>query len=111
LTAFRIDYNLFSPKTTVAGVSSLRDSGHNICHAPFPDLQYKTSFMKSNLSTTDRITRLIISAAIVVMFFFHAISGTSGVILLIIAAVLVLTALVSFCPVYFLLGLRTKKKA
>jgi hypothetical protein len=67
--------------------------------------------MKSNLSTTDRITRLIISAAIVVMFFFHAISGTSGVILLIIAAVLVLTALVSFCPVYFLLGLGTKKKA
>jgi hypothetical protein len=67
--------------------------------------------MKSNLGTADRITRLIIAAAITVMYFLHTISGTSGVILLIIAVVLALTALVSFCPLYFLLGLRSRKKA
>jgi hypothetical protein len=45
------------------------------------------------------------------MYFLHTISGTSGIILLIIAVVLALTALVSFCPLYFLLGLRSRKKA
>ena len=67
--------------------------------------------MQSNLSTADRITRLIIAAAVVVMYFLNAISGTSGIALLVIAAVLALTALISFCPIYFALGLRTKKKA
>jgi hypothetical protein len=66
--------------------------------------------MKSNVSTADRITRIIIAVAIVAMYFLDVISGTAGIVLLIIAAVLALTALINFCPLYFLLGLRTNKK-
>jgi hypothetical protein len=66
--------------------------------------------MKSNVSTADRITRIIIAVAIVAMYFLDVISGTTGIVLLIIAAVLALTALINFCPLYFLLGLRTNKK-
>jgi hypothetical protein len=67
--------------------------------------------MKSNVSTADRITRIIIAVAIVAMYFLDVISGTTGIVLLIIAAVLALTALINFCPLYFLLGLSTNKKA
>jgi hypothetical protein len=62
--------------------------------------------MKSNVSTADRITRIIIAVAIVAMYFLDVISGTTGIVLLIIAAVLALTALLNF-----LLGLSTNKKA
>jgi hypothetical protein len=66
--------------------------------------------MKANLGTIDRIARLLIAAAIVVLYFFDLIKGTTAIVLLIIAAVFALTSVISFCPLYAVLHLRTNKK-
>ena len=65
--------------------------------------------MKKNMGTIDRIIRVIIAAVIVVLFFTNQITGTLGIVLIILAAVFLLTSLISFCPLYLPLGLRTNK--
>ena len=65
--------------------------------------------MKANLGNTDKIIRLVISAIIAVLFFTNVISGTVGIIMLVVAGVLLLTSFVSFCPLYWMLGLRSLK--
>lgn len=66
--------------------------------------------MKKNMGSTDRIIRLLLAAVITVLFFTNIISGTLGIILLVFAAVFVLTSLVSFCPLYTLIGMNTCPK-
>ena len=65
--------------------------------------------MKKNMGTIDRIVRILITALIVFLFFTNKITGTIGIVLIIFAAVLVLTSLISFCPLYLPFGLKTKK--
>lgn len=65
--------------------------------------------MKKNMGSADKIIRLIIAAIIVVLSFTHIIEGTLSLILLVVAAVFALTSLVSFCPLYTLLGINTCK--
>lgn len=67
--------------------------------------------MKSNLGTTDKIIRIVIALVIGFLYFTNNISGVFGTILFIVAIILALTVLINFCPLYFLLGLRTNKKA
>ena len=66
--------------------------------------------MKPNMGTTDKIIRILIAVLVAVLFFTHVIEGTLGIILLILAGVFVLTSLVSFCPLYTIIGLNTGKK-
>lgn len=61
----------------------------------------------------DKIIRIIIAAIVALLYFTNVITGTFGIILLILAGVFVLTSLISFCPIYTLLGINTcpaKKK-
>ncbi len=67
--------------------------------------------MKKNMGSTDRIIRLALAALVAVLYFSGVISGTTGIVLLILAFVFVITSLVSFCPLYPLIGLNTNKKA
>ncbi len=69
--------------------------------------------MKKNMGNTDRIVRLLLAAVVAVLYFTNTITGTLGIVLLVAAGVFVLTSLVSFCPLYTLIGLNTcpaKKK-
>ena len=66
--------------------------------------------MKKNMGSADRIIRLIIAAVIAVLFFTNVISGTLGIVLLVLAGVFVLTSLISFCPLYTLVGISTCPK-
>jgi hypothetical protein len=66
--------------------------------------------MKKNMGNADRIIRLLIAAAIAVLYFTHFVTGTVGIVLLVLAAVFVLTSLVSFCPIYAVLGMNTCPK-
>ena len=69
--------------------------------------------MKKNMGNTDRITRLLLAAVVAVLYFTNIITGTLGIVLLVLAGVFVLTSLISFCPLYTLIGLNTcpaKKK-
>lgn len=63
--------------------------------------------MKKNLGSADRIVRLLIAAVIAVLYFSNIITGTLGVILLVVAIVLTLTTVISFCPLYAVLGIST----
>jgi hypothetical protein len=66
--------------------------------------------MKKNVGTIDKVIRTLIALTVAVLYFTHIISGTLGVILLILAVVLVVTSLISFCPIWMALGLSTRKK-
>lgn len=63
--------------------------------------------MKKNMGNTDRIIRLLLAAVVAVLYFTNIISGTLGIVLLVLAGVFVLTSLISFCPLYTLVGLNT----
>ena len=63
--------------------------------------------MKKNMGSTDKIIRLLVAAVIAGLYFSIVITGTWGIVLLVLAGVFVLTSLVSFCPIYTLLGLNT----
>ncbi len=63
--------------------------------------------MKKNMSLADRIIRLILSAIMVSLYVTNIVSGTLGIILLVLASVFTLTSLISFCPLYAILGIST----
>lgn len=65
--------------------------------------------MKKNMGNVDRILRIVVALVIAVLFFTGTISGTLGIILMILGAVFLLTSLVSFCPLYTLVGINTCK--
>jgi len=59
------------------------------------------------MGSTDRIIRLLVAAVIAGLYFTNTITGTLGIVLLALAGVFVLTSVVSFCPLYALVGLNT----
>lgn len=59
------------------------------------------------MGNADRAIRVIIAILVAVLYFTNVISGTLGLILLIVAGVFVLTSLISFCPLYSLVGVNT----
>lgn len=66
--------------------------------------------MTKNMGSTDKIVRLLVAAVIAVLYFTGIISGTLAIFLGIVAIIFVLTSLISFCPLYTLLGINTCKK-
>jgi len=63
--------------------------------------------MKKNMGNIDKIIRILVAIVIAVLFFTNVISGALGIILLVLAGVFVLTSLISFCPLYTLVGVNT----
>lgn len=59
------------------------------------------------MGNTDRIIRLIIAAVFAVLYFTNTVTGTLGIVLLVLGGVFVLTSLISFCPLYTIIGLNT----
>lgn len=60
--------------------------------------------MKTNVGGSDRIIRLVLGAVIIALgFYFKSWWGVIGV-------VPIITGLLNFCPVYYLIGVSTKKK-
>jgi hypothetical protein len=60
--------------------------------------------MKKNLGMTDKIMRGTIAAIIMVLYFADIISGTVAIVFGSIAAILFITSLMSFCPMYSIFG-------
>ncbi len=65
--------------------------------------------MTKNMGGADRIIRLAIAAVLIVLYATHVVTGTGGIVALVVAGIFILTSLVSFCPVYTLLGFKTCK--
>jgi hypothetical protein len=66
--------------------------------------------MKKNVGSIDKLIRVLLAILAVILFFTHVVSGVLGIILLVLAGILVLTSLVSFCPLYFPFGINTGTK-
>lgn len=64
--------------------------------------------MKLNMGTVDRVVRTIVAILIGILYFTGVLSGTLALILGILAVIFLLTSVVSFCPLYALLGLSTR---
>ena len=66
--------------------------------------------MKKNIGTIDKVIRILIAVVVVALYFSNVISGTLAIILLVLSAILVVTSLISFCPLYWPFGLSSSKK-
>jgi hypothetical protein len=66
--------------------------------------------MKKNVGNIDKAIRILIALVVIALYFTNIITGTLGIILLIVAAILILTSIVSFCPIWMILGLSTGNK-
>ena len=69
-----------------------------------------SKYMKANMGTADKFIRVLIGVLIAVLYYLNVISGTTAIIILAIGIVLLITSLVSFCPLYTLLGINTCKR-
>ncbi|NNV56703.1 YgaP family membrane protein [Limnovirga soli] len=63
--------------------------------------------MKKNMGSTDRIIRLLLAAVFAYLYFGEVVTGTLGLVLVILGGVFALTSLISFCPLYTLVGINT----
>lgn len=66
----------------------------------------------ANVGTADRLIRLLIGAGLIALPFFADIepSAPSGIAFIAVGVILVITAVVKFCPIYGILGWRTRPK-
>lgn len=63
--------------------------------------------MKKNVGSTDKIVRFILAAVFAALYFSGTVTGTLGYVLLALGAIFVLTSLISFCPIYAIVGMST----
>jgi hypothetical protein len=66
--------------------------------------------IEKNVGTLDRFIRLVVAGVIFFLWYNGTLSGLAGIILGIIALILLVTSLISFCPLFRLFGLSTRKK-
>lgn len=71
----------------------------------------KTNIMKVNMGSYDKLLRLALAIVLIVLYYTGVIHDTLGIIGLVVALILTVTSLISFCPLYTLLGINTCKKA
>jgi hypothetical protein len=64
--------------------------------------------MKPNLSNIDRVVRVVLAAIFAYLYFSGIVTGTLGIVLVILGVVFLLTAVVSFCPLYAIFKFSTK---
>ncbi len=65
--------------------------------------------MKANIGTVDKVVRILFAVFVGVLVLTGTVGGTAAVALSASAAVMAVTGLVSFCPLYLPLKISTKK--
>jgi len=66
--------------------------------------------MTKNIGTIDKIIRIVAALILSTLYITGIVSGTFGYIILAIGGILLLTALVDFCPFYAILKMKSTKK-
>jgi NADH:ubiquinone oxidoreductase subunit 3 (subunit A) len=66
--------------------------------------------MKKNMSSFDRIFRVVFAVIIFILYSSNTISGGLGIILMIAAVIFMLTSFFNFCPLYSALGIHRWEK-
>jgi len=65
--------------------------------------------MKANESGLDRIIRVVAGIVLLALYFLGTVTGAVGIVFIVLGAILLLTGVVGFCPLYALLKFRTNK--
>jgi uncharacterized membrane protein YtjA (UPF0391 family) len=65
--------------------------------------------MKKNMGNADRLIRVLVALVLGFLVYNGTIAGTLGTVLSVVAIIFLLTSLVSFCPLYTLVGIKTCK--
>lgn len=63
--------------------------------------------MKKNMGNADRVIRVLLAAVFAALYFTGMVPGTIGIVLVVLGAIFVLTSVVSFCPLYTVVGMNT----
>jgi hypothetical protein len=63
--------------------------------------------MKKNVNSVDKFVRIVLALILAALIITGTISGTAGIILGILAVVFLATGVISFCPIYKVLGIST----
>jgi len=63
--------------------------------------------MKANMGTIDRVIRAIVGIALIASWPLGLLEGTLAIVLPVVGAVLLVTAMLRWCPPYMLLGINT----
>lgn len=66
--------------------------------------------MKKNIGTIDKAIRIVIALTMIILAIAKVITGPLAIVFLVLSGVLILTSLVSFCPLYMPCGVNTSKK-
>jgi hypothetical protein len=66
--------------------------------------------MKANVGNTDKLIRIVLAIVFGTLFFTNTVTGIFGMALLIFGIIFIATSLISFCPIYPLLGINTCPK-
>jgi len=67
--------------------------------------------MTRNMGIPDRMVRTLLAVVLAVLVITGQITGTWAIIASVVAAIFIATSLVSFCPLYRLLGMNTCSRA
>ena len=62
------------------------------------------------MGKTDKTIRLTVAVILAALYFTHTVTGNLGIFLLAFAAILVITSIINFCPLYSPWGINTNKK-
>ncbi|PCH49288.1 MAG: hypothetical protein COC22_06900 [Flavobacteriaceae bacterium] len=65
--------------------------------------------MKKNMGSVDKIVRVLIAIVIAVFYWQGIISGALAIVLLTVGAIFLITSLISSCPLYSIVGIKTCK--
>lgn len=66
--------------------------------------------MRKNINTADRFIRVIIAAIAAVLLLTNAVTGTAAIVMMAVAGIVLLTGVINFCPIYYVLGISTSGK-
>jgi len=60
--------------------------------------------MKKNIGTVDKVIRIVLALVFGGLYYTEIATGVWGIVALVAAAIMVLTSLMSSCPIYSILG-------
>ncbi len=66
--------------------------------------------MEKNLHSIDRIVRIVLAVILGILILNGTLTGIAGILLGIFAIVFLFTGIISFCPLYKMIGFSTLKK-
>jgi drug/metabolite transporter superfamily protein YnfA len=66
--------------------------------------------MKKNMGSADRIIRIVATIVFAVLYFTGTVTGAFGIVLIVLGGIFVVTSLISFCPLYTLIGINSCRK-